>query len=149
MSFDIQLLQEYVDEPEIGNTGQLGEIVLGDYAERFVSLIGFWSPLDYAKQWETGVRRLMEQDRPSCLITSIHDPEVADVAGWWLLYPAGSLVHVQEGLLLFRDQQPAFSLRDPYASIPERKVMTQDGAPISEWSLPRVDFAAYLRRRQE
>lgn len=84
MGFDICFLREKVGGSEVGNIGQYGRIMLGDEAEDFVSLIGFWSPLDYSRQWIRAVQRLVNDQRDSCLITSLHDPNEADVATWWL-----------------------------------------------------------------
>jgi hypothetical protein len=146
MVFDIRFLGERTDHSEVGNAGYLGEIVLGSERETFLSLIGFWSPHDYQRQWIRGIRRLIQEGTASCLITSLHDPLEADVISWWLLYPVGSDVYLQEALLLLGSCRDRFSTRDPYAVVPPRRKEAADGDEVSEWLVPREDFVLYLRR---
>lgn len=141
------LLNETTDGSELANTGQYGEIVLDDERERFVSLIGFWSPRDYELQWRIGIRRLVREGQNSCLITSLHDPTEVDVINWWLLYPDGDVVHIQEALLLLAEHKINFSTSDPYASIPPRMTVDEDGNQISEWTLRMSDFELFLTRQ--
>lgn len=145
MPFDIKFSDETTIGSELGNTGQYGEIVLGDESEGFLSLVGFWSPRDYQQQWKAGVRRLVDERKSSCLITSLHDPQQAEILTWWLLYPVNDEVHVQNALLLLRETRPGFSTKDPYNSIPVRRELSEDGSQISEWVLPIQDFVEFLR----
>jgi len=146
MAFDIRFIRGAIDGSRLGNASFHGEIDLGGEREEFLSLIGFWSPRDYENQWTDGVRRLVAGEGDSCLITSIHDPAVAEVGTWWLLYRRRGAVYVQNALLLFRDAGTQFTTLDPYRSIPERQTATEDGRPISEWELPISDFAEFLSR---
>jgi hypothetical protein len=147
MPFDIKFSGETADGSELGNTGQYGEIVLGNEKEGFLSLVGYWSPRDYQQQWEAGVRRLVDERKNSCLITSLHDPQQADVLTWWLLYPVDDKVHVQNALLMLNEHREDFSTRNPYKTIPSRRQLTDDGALISEWILPFQDFVEFLRTK--
>jgi hypothetical protein len=149
MVFDIRFLGERTDDSEVGNAGYLGEIMLGYERETFLSLIGYWSPQDYQRQWVLGIRRLIQEKIASCLITSLHDPIEADVLRWWLLYPIGSDIYVQEALLLLGSCRDRFSTKDPYVSVPPRRQETAGGEEISEWVVPREDFVAYLRRQDD
>jgi hypothetical protein len=81
MTFEINFLPHEVEGSELGNTGRFGEIVLGDYRELFISLIGFWSPRDYEDQWREGIRRVVQRER-SCLVTSLDDPAKSEVITW-------------------------------------------------------------------
>jgi hypothetical protein len=145
MSFGIKFLAETVEGSELGNTGQYGEIVLGDEREMFLSLIGYWSPRDYEEQWRNGILRVVRERQESCLITSLHDPREADVLMWWLLYPDGDTVRIQNALLLLDQHRQEFSTHHPYASIPPRRIVTDDGQPISEWVLPITDLRDFLQ----
>jgi hypothetical protein len=140
MNFEITFLPEVVEGSEVGNTGRLGEIVLGDYRELFISLIGFWSPRDYEDQWREGIKRVVQREK-SCLVTSVDDPAESEVITWWRLYPVGRTVYVRNSLLLLEDLPDAFSTRDPYASILDRHTV-DDGHQISEWEVGLDDFRA-------
>jgi hypothetical protein len=147
MVFDIRFSGETTENSELGNAGYYGEVLLGDEREAFVSLIGFWSPRDYLQQWEEGIRRLVNQNKTSCLITSLHDPKEADILTWWLLYPLDHNVHVQNALLVLSEQRAKFATNSPYDAIPPRRQFTDEGDQISEWIVPLQDFAQFLRAR--
>src|SRR5215208_406119 len=102
MAFSIQLLPKLVGGSELGKAGQYGEIELGDFRESFIAIIGYWSPDDYRRQWHQAITRLTAQRENACLITSLHDPYASDVLFWWLLYPEGETVTVQNAILLHR-----------------------------------------------
>ncbi|HEV7596485.1 MAG TPA: hypothetical protein VGO33_15935 [Gemmatimonadaceae bacterium] len=144
MAFSIRLLPEKVPESEIGNTGQYGEIQLGGHCETFVALIGFWSPLDYTQHWSHSIKRLLDLKRESCLITSIHEPRAIDVIHWWLLYPFGEDVIVQNSLLLGKKALADFDTRNPYRTIPARREISAEGEQISEWIVRMTEFRDFL-----
>jgi hypothetical protein len=146
MAFSIQLLPEQVQESELGNAAQYGEIQLGDYTESFIALIGFWSPLDYSEHWSRSIKRLVDLKCASCLITSLHNPQVAEVLHWWLLYPIGDDVVVQNALLLGRRALSDFDARNPYRSIPTLRRVSEEGEQISEWLVHLTDFGDFLER---
>jgi hypothetical protein len=146
MAFGIRWLSEQVAESDVGNSAQYGEIELDNYRETFLAIIGFWSPLDYSEHWSRSVRRLVETKRESCLITSLHDPQVVEVLHWWLLYPVGDQVIVQNSLLLGRHALSSLDTRDPYRSIPVRSQVSEEGEPISEWTMHSADFRDFLGR---
>jgi hypothetical protein len=144
VAFDIRFLTEWTPGSETGNAGRFGRITLDDFSETFVSLIGFWSPYDYEVQWRRGVERLVGERRNSCLITSLHDPAATEMLMWWLLYPDGDRVVVQQALLFFANLDRTFSTNDPFSSIPPRRQITEEGEAISEWSLDFASFREFL-----
>lgn len=144
MTFHITFLDEQEPGSTLGNTGQYGRITLDEFEEDFIALIGYWSPRDYVLQWRRAITRLVEERRPSCLITSLHDPGVADVLSWWLLYPSADQVSIQEARLQLRQLARPFESRDPYASIPPRITVSEEGDAVSEWTLPLTDFRDFL-----
>lgn len=146
MTFDIKFLSKDTAGAPLGTAVLMGQITLGGDIENFESVIGFWSPKDYERQWTEGVRRVVRSGKDSCLITSIHDPGLVDVLSWWLLYPEADEVHVQDALCLVRECLPRFSTVDPYRSIPERARATEDGEPVLEWTLPLEEFERFLER---
>lgn len=147
MAFDIKFLPPVLEGSQLGNAALTGRIILGEYEEDFVSLIGFWSPRDYECQWRTAIERMVRMGCDSCLITSIHDPTESDIGRWWLLYPDRGIVHVQEALLLFNQLSGQLSVDDPYGAILPRRTYNEEGMPISEWDLPLQDFVEFLRHR--
>lgn len=148
MIFDIRFLPDWTPGSETGNAGHHGRITLDDFSETFISLIGYWSPRDYEAQWRSGVKRLVEERRDSCLITSLHDPAATEMLMWWLLYPEGEFVIVQQGLLLFADLERAFNTSNPFCSIPPREQVTDNGEVVSEWSIDIGSFEEFLRRKR-
>ena len=128
-------------------TDRLGDILLGEECEEFVSQIGYWRPQDYEKQWREGLMRAAIARLQSCLITSIHDPAVADVATWWLLYPKGDTIQVQNALLRLDLHRAEFSIANPYSCIPSHRSVTDDGYSISEWSIGIDDIRAAIDAR--
>jgi hypothetical protein len=144
--FSIRLLSEKAPESELGNAAQYGEIRLDEYRETFIAIIGFWSPLDYVASWSRSIKRLVDRGRASCLITSMHDPKVAEVLHWWLLYPVGDEVIVQNSLLLGREALSDFDTRNPYRSIPTHRAVSEEGEQISEWLVRLRDFRDFLEQ---
>jgi hypothetical protein len=145
MPFNIRFLFEFLPGSTVGDAALVGEIVLGNETDGFQSLIGYWSPLDYKRQWIAGVRRLVEERRNSCLITSLDNPSYGAITWWWLLYPDGDIVHVRNALL-FPEDQEGFSTAHPYSAIPERMVTNDESEAISEWDVPFEDFAMFLNQ---
>jgi hypothetical protein len=94
VTFSIRFLTEYVEGSVIGDAGLIGEIALDDYLEHFQS-------------------RVVNRRVNSCLITSLHDPSEIEVITWWVLYPIGRTVYVQDCLLPLDQQERRFSTRDP------------------------------------
>jgi hypothetical protein len=143
VSFSIRFLPHTADGSELGNAAWFGEIELGEEIEVFTSVIGFWSPHDYMRQWRQGLDRALS-GRHSCLITSLHDPSLVEVLHWWLLYPQGESIALQNALLILRDLPTAFTTSDPYSAIPPYRTHSEEGLPISEWKVSRSDIMSFL-----
>lgn len=145
MSFSIEYVSRSEKSPELGNSIYRGRIVLDDYRESFESLIGYWSPADYQAQWQSGLERIADENNPSCLITSVYDPENSEYLTWWLLYPLRDRIAVQNQLLLFANLARPFELATPFESVPARRTVSTEGDPISEWTVARESVVAFLR----
>lgn len=145
MAFSIGFRREMTDGSQIGNAARFGEIELGEYRETFTALIGFWSPRDYEEHWKRSLRRLVDEDMPTCLITSLHDPSVAEILHWWLLYPEADAVRAQNALLPLRQLANPLDTRNPYTAIPRYRSKSEEGYDISEWTIPTVDVRTFLR----
>jgi hypothetical protein len=127
-----------------------GRLVIGDFEEHFFASMEYWREPDYERQWRDGLERILAGERVSCLITSIGRPGVAIGLWWWTLFRSNDSVRAQHAMCLFQSLQAPFVPLDPYVAIPPRKVMTEEGDPISEWIIPVVDiaqFVAMIQRR--
>jgi hypothetical protein len=143
--FDIRWTSEQVDGSEVGNTGRVGVISLGDESESFQSLIGYWSPLDYQRHWESAVRRVVELGMPACLVTSVHDPAQAEVVHCWYMYPTGNDVVIRNALLLRSSTTEPFDTSAPHRFVPPYSEVNEDGGEISEWRVPLSALREFLR----
>lgn len=146
MTFDIRFVSEPVVDDESRGTARVGRIQLRDYWEDFTALLGHWRSEDYEKQWREGIALLVTTHRPSCVVTSVHDRQKSDLVRWWLLFPQGERVVVQESMLVRSQLSKPFDERNPYASIPEYRATNEEGDEISSWEVPWADFESFLDR---
>jgi hypothetical protein len=106
----------------------------------------FWSEFDYRTQWIAAIRRVLQGEIKSCLITSLTNPDTANFLFWWPIYRVGDEAILHNQVLILDDLVSRFDLNDPYSSLPERETVSDDGLPISEWVIPLSSFAAFLSR---
>jgi hypothetical protein len=121
-----------------------GEIVLGNFRERFLSPLTFWDEAHYQNQWNDGLRRIIAGS-DSCLITSITDPDRSNHLTWWPLYRQANEVHVQNHLLFLDGLPSRFDPNDPYAHIPKREAVSEEGEKISEWTISVDGVQEFLK----
>lgn len=144
MSFSIHFLPQGSPQNHAGSGGRSGVIHLGDYEEVFVADTSFWTVAEYEHQWKNGLDRTVNQRLASCLITSMHNPKDAEMLFWWLLFPAGERVFMQNAILRFDQLHRSFNSNDLYSYIPDRHTHNDEGHRISEWELSRNDIAGFL-----
>jgi hypothetical protein len=144
MRFAIRFISRTAGKRQLMSDESVGQIILGDFQERFRSLITFWKPQDYVRHWQAALRRITTTEDRSCLITSVAAPGDADYLMWWPMYRVGRVVYVQNAVLIFESLAEPLNLADPFASIPERSVVTEDGDPVSEWSVPVSSVQDFL-----
>jgi hypothetical protein len=147
MSFDIRFTNEIYIDPETGTTSRTGEIRIGNFREGFVSLQSFWNEARYKEHWCKAVKRIVRTEGDSCLVTSIADATQADLLFWRPLYREGDQVFVQSGILLFEQLEKPFDPDNPFASVPPRTVIDEDGQRVSEWSVHIRELEEFLNRR--
>ena len=141
--FDIRFL------PPFGDTVDLreGEITLGEHVERFESPTYLWPVERYEHQWLDAARRLVDGAPSTAFFTAVHAPDDTEYHRWWVMWREGHQVHVQEHLLLV-DQLPLpLVLSNPYRAIQPREQISDEGDPISEWSLTVDDLTEFVARR--
>lgn len=144
MAFSIRLLPEPTPEHESDEKVSWGEITIGPFRERFLSPLSYWSAADYERHWRQAAARIVQSPAPSCLITSMRDPAMANFIFWWVMYRAGDTVLVQNQILFLDNLSPPFDPDDPFSSISERRTVSEDGEEISEWSIPIKDVESFL-----
>ena len=116
--------------------------VFGNHYETCSLPLNYWSLADYVEQWISELSQIVESSVPGALITSINDPSFAVNLVAWILYPLGDgSVKIQEHFLL-----PAQFVRDQemirQVTVRPREVVSDDGEPISEWTVSIADLLA-------
>lgn len=115
----------------------LGEIQIGDFAEKLHVATDYWEPRQYQEQWDDALSRLLSGAEKGAFITSLDDPRAAGGRAFlWLFYRGGADVVFQHQLLFLDDFGAPF---DPHAAerwVPERETVSEEGDPISEWWIP-------------
>jgi hypothetical protein len=146
MIFSIAFIAGPEFDPESGIEVLQGRLQLGEFQEDFFAPATHWSKDDYENQWRQGLTRLVERRLPSCLITAIGEPAETGVI-WWLLYPDGEMVHVQNQYLIPDVLTVPFEVDDPYRFISPRETVSTEGGPISEWHLPMSSLREFAKGR--
>jgi len=146
MAFSICITAERFDEAACEEPAVKGVIEIGTFTEELLVSLAVWSPADYVRQWETGLKRISSADK-SCLITSMRDLAVSDFINWWMLYRVGDDVVFQNQVLLATEVENSMIGDAIYGLIPVRETHTDDGQKISEWVVPLRDIDAFLSKR--
>jgi CdiI N-terminal domain len=74
-------------------------------------------------------------------VTGLRDPRCTAFEEWWILYPEQNRVFIQNCLLLLDEIQGEFDPFNPYAHIPSREILAENGEPVSEWEVGVDDLA--------
>ena len=147
MAFSIQFLTETEDSahkirPE--EDEKAGRITLGDFRERFIASLIYWSTADYERQWREAVQRIVDGCEKSALITNMYDPAAAKFIVWWPMWRKGELVHVHNALLFMEQLDEPFRADDPYRHVGEHGPISDDGEAISDWVVTLDALARFL-----
>ena len=119
-----------------------GEITLAGYSERFQSDLRYWTIPQYEKQWKEAVARLLGGKLSTALITSYCGPE----SGFhfaWTLWREGTVVFAQERMILTELLPAPFDPLQIDDLVGDRRTVTDEGAEISEWSMPFTQVATF------
>jgi len=144
MPFSIKLLQETPVNLVPSQNASYGIITIGSFEERFVATLDYWCAKDYEQHWKQAIGRIVQVSDVSCLITSMHNPAAANFLFWWPMYRVGDTVFFQHHILFFDELPSPFNEHDPYACVPERKILNEDGEAISEWSASVDDLILFF-----
>lgn len=138
MSFNIDFLDDPVPSSKLspGEVATFAKITIGDFSERMVVPLNYWSRSDYHRQWVGAIKRLLEaeENTPVALITEMYDPvKPAFALMWWPLYRRADKVYIRNGFLPFDQVPHPFSLDTAYNLILPRDTTSRSGETISEW----------------
>jgi len=141
--FDIQFIAEepeVIDEGEDAYLALRGRTMLGEYQEEFLAPLGYWSRVDYQRQWVEAARRLLAGAERTGFFTSAFQ-------FWWIMWREGAAVYVHEQAMVEDSLIAPFDPADPYHQIGERYTVSEDGAEVSEWRLSVADIEEFVTRR--
>lgn len=133
---------DWESEPE---EVRYGQIQLGNFSEHFQVDLEFWRQEDYEIHWRQALVRITTGSEVSCLLTSIGDPQCSTMVFWWPLYRTGDTIRVQNAIRFFEHLDAPFDPGNPFASVPERQEISEDGERISEWTISVQDVQDFLR----
>jgi hypothetical protein len=128
-----------------GGVFALGSLSLGAFLEDFHASLSYWDRDRYLAQWREGLDRLVNGEIRSAVVTSMYDPRIADYIFWWPMYAIGDSIHLQNQILFLNDLGEPFDEAEPYRFVRERETISEDGQPISEWTVSLSDIETFLR----
>jgi hypothetical protein len=146
MSFSINFLKKTNRSIYLSPNHALGEIVIGDFHERFESPLDYWSVKDYQSQWKEALMRIIEGHEKSCFITSINNPRSSNFYIWWPIYREDESVFIQNHLFFLGEAQEPFNLYNPYKSVKERVTINGEGQKISEWMVSINEISDFFEK---
>jgi hypothetical protein len=131
---------------EFGEPARRGRITLGDFSEVFVAPLVFWAAADYLNQWVEAAKHIVNGQPRSCFVAAMRESPHDGPVFLWPAYKDGEVVFVQHRLLLPETVKGVFNPLNLYAQVDERRTLSEDGEPISEWQVSVEDLASFLRR---
>lgn len=141
MSFGIAFTGETAADDDLV---AVGKITLGEDWELFHAPVHYWSAHDYEENWRAALKRLVDGEEISCLITNMFEAKYSNFITTWPLYRIGDRVHVQNRII-FRDElDRPFDEAKPWLSVSPRETVNEDGREISEWVVSLEDVRQFL-----
>jgi hypothetical protein len=145
MKFDIRFTGALQYDPDSRTSSRRGQITIGEFTESFSSVLSYWNEASYLQHWCNAIARVVTTGRSSCLITSIADPSESEMLFWWPLYREGDRVYVQNGILLFAELTRPFDPANPYAVIPPRTMLNEEGQRVCEWVVSVCALESFVK----
>lgn len=147
--FNIEVISKKAEKTD-GFLAYVGQIVIGDFTERFDIPIDSWSIEQYKQQWKEGIKRLEKHDY-SCLVVTAQNLRYNPLIETWVLYKERDMVFIQNELLnreIIKEYHLSLDLSVfndktcyQFVTYP-RETITEDGTKISEWKISVDDFFA-------
>lgn len=134
----------------VGTSCATGSVLIGDSEETFLADLYVLSKRDYLRQWLEASLRVTELNDDSAIITSFSNEGGTPIGLMWPLYVTDcEVILVQNHLILREIVGDDFSVRTCHRHVPVRRVVTDDGDPISEWKTTVNEVAAFAARVRE
>ena len=142
--FDIHFLTGPKVDPE-GWQHAEAELVIGTYRERLRVDLGTWSIEDYSAQWRKAIRRLVDGQEHSRLLTSYRGPS-ASYHFSWPIWREGERIYLQEALILSEQLASSFEPDAAWDIVTSRDPEQAGSTWVSEWEVSADDLVAWLSR---
>jgi contact-dependent growth inhibition (CDI) system CdiI-like immunity protein len=126
--------------------GRVGLLVLGKHKERFVVHFQTWTSEQYKRQWRSALIRGL-QSLSSALITDMRVSAQSSHLVCWPFWRIGRELLFHNQLLFFGQNNLRggnLDIDHLYAVVGEHSRLSQNGAPISEWTVPVSDVEHFL-----
>ncbi len=151
--FEIHTTDERLPESETdGAPVILGKIVIDNFRETFAPSLSFWTRDQYEMQWIRALEKLVAGEDRSALITDYVEPPTEVTSNsylvWWPMYREGDTIFVQNHLLFFHQLSRPFSLDRFWESVPDRRIVGEEGQKVSEWVTTVQDIRDFLDSRE-
>ncbi|MGW3118505.1 hypothetical protein ACWDBW_15440 [Streptomyces sp. NPDC001107] len=96
--------------------------------------LSYWSIGEYERSWRDSLHIIFDgEERDSCLISSITDPETSNFIFCWPLYRRRESVIIQNSIIFLDELERDFNPLEPWTSVRSRLTVDEDGNAISEW----------------
>lgn len=144
-AFSIEVESDRPPAALLQESGATGRITVGDFAESFYMDLSYWNIEEYERSWRDSLQVIFDgEERDSCLVVSITNPESSNFIFCWPLYRRGDDVIVQNSIILLNELERDFSALEPWASVRSRLTVDEDGNSISEWRTSVSAVRKYL-----
>ena len=139
-------------DPTSLSPGNPGEYARGfidfrpvDRQQYFTSSLYQWNLQEYQKHWLEAIRRIVDGQESSVLITDLPKLTRRNLIDTWPMWRFGETVKFQEHLLILRNLSGPFDPANPYVHVGDYNGETdEDGHRSSEWEVSVSDIAAFL-----
>jgi hypothetical protein len=145
MQFSICFLDEPLYLEDGAAPAAHGLLSIGNFREAFYSSLAHWSQEQYRKQWCEAILAIVNGATKSALIVDFPTPDTASHLEWWPIYRVNDTCYLQDHLLFFDQLTEPFSPDLPIGSLKDRETVSENGDPISEWSVPLSELDQFLR----
>jgi hypothetical protein len=123
----------------------VGELVVGETRRHFSLDLRFWRVVDYQRQWQAGLARLLHGASTSALMTSFRGEDGASHL-LWALWRESGFVYVQPHCIAAADLDGRFDPVEPYPHVGARVPATEQSLPMSEWRVELEQLFANAMR---
>ena len=141
--FKITLLPDFLFEEDNQEKYQYGIIKIGNFQEKFLSSLTFWSSEDYMRHWIKSLKELNVNSKCG-LIIDMYNPQKTDIIEWWILYKIDNYVYLQNSLLFLKYLKGIFNINQISKYVPERQTHTDEGELISEWCISMRTIESFI-----